>query len=87
MIISKIGWGFPVGAALRADRSPTRPPETDALEMRPYHKPAPRNMGVAQLASHSLHYLNFRSRPIFSFPAASAAAVTPEACPYQRTPW
>jgi len=45
----------------------------------------PTNMGVAQLASHSPLYPNSRMRPIFSFPAAPAAAVTPEACPYQRT--
>jgi hypothetical protein len=45
----------------------------------------PTNMGVAQLASHFPLYPNSRMRPIFSFPAAPAAAVTPEACPYQRT--
>ena len=42
----------------------------------------PTNMGVAQLTSHSPLYPNSRMRPIFSFPAAPAAAVTPEACPY-----
>ena len=60
-----------VGARLRRARTPTRP-----------HASA--NMGEAQLASHSLLYPNSRMRPIYFFPAASAAAVTPEACPYQR---
>ena len=31
-------------------------------------------------------YPNSRMRPIFSFPAVSAAAVTPEACPYHANP-
>ena len=42
-------------------------------------------MGVAQLASRSPHYLNSRMRPIFSFPAAPAAADASERRPYQRT--
>ena len=46
----------------------------------------PTNMGVAQLTSHSPLYPNSRLRPIFSFPAAPAAAVTPEACPYHANP-
>ena len=36
------------------------------------------------MASHSLLYHNSRMRPIYFIPAALAAAVTPEACPYQR---
>ena len=46
----------------------------------------PTNMGVAQLASHSPLYPNSRMRSIFSFPAAPAAAVTPDACPYHANP-
>ena len=44
----------------------------------------PTNMGLAQLASHSPHYPNSRMRPIFSFPAAPAAADASERRPYQR---
>ena len=84
VIISKIGRGCLVGAALRADR-PTLP--TSLLvgaALRAVRTPT--NMGVAQLASHSPLYPNSRMRSIFSFPAAPAAAVTPDACPYHANP-
>ena len=71
-VVARLARDGLVGARLRRDRSLRR----DRL---------PANMGVAQLASDLSHYLNSRMRPIFSFPAAPAAAVTPEACPYQRT--
>ena len=62
----------PVGAPLRGDRSPrTRPPT---------HKYGRGAIGFSFVPLPQLSHA-----PDFSFPAAPAAAVTSETCPYQRT--
>ena len=63
VIISKIGRGCLVGAALRAVRPTLPTPLLVGAALRAVRIPT--NMGVAQLASHSPLYPNSRMRPIF----------------------
>ena len=92
VIISKIGRGCLVGAALRSGRilvgaalravRAQRTPRRGIPTTRPHtHKYGRGAIGFSFAPLPQLSHA-----PDFSFPAAPAAAVTPEACPYHANP-